>query len=185
MEEEYKDSDTENQPLLIQGEGYTLDDAIERIGLGKFHLLFLLLTGLGWIAESCEMMVIAIITPVLKCEWKLSSYEEARISASSFVGLTFGSVFWGYLSNRFGRKKSMVASNMFILLAGILSSQAPSYIWFLVFRLAVGFGIGGNPQVAVILTEVLPIKHRWVQLLIGATCKKYVTLLRGGGRPET
>lgn len=46
------------------------------------------------------------------------------------------------------------------LLFGILSSQAPSYAWMLVFRGCVGLGLGGVPQAVTILTEVVPLQRR-------------------------
>ena len=76
------------QPLLGRKneKDYTLDEAIESIGVGKFHIILMLITGFAWVAESMEMMVISILSPILTCDWNLSSYEEAIIATSVFIG---------------------------------------------------------------------------------------------------
>lgn len=71
-----------------------------------------------------------------------------------------GSMVWGIVSDMFGRKKALIASFTLICVSAVLSSQAPSYPWLLTFQFCMGFGIGGGPQVPVIVTEILPIKYR-------------------------
>ena len=116
--------------------------------------------GFLWMSDSMEMMIIAIISPILVCEWHLSRLQEASISTAVFVGQGIGALVWGKLSDMFGRKMPLVASGFFILLFGVLSSQAPFFSLMLVFRFFVGFGIGGLPQSVTILTEMLPVHRR-------------------------
>ena len=159
---EVKISTQEREPLLGRHDekNYTLDNAIEAIGIGKFHIFLMLITGFAWIAESMEVTVISVLSPILVCEWSLSSFEQAMIATLLFIGMGLGSSVWGCVSDKFGRKKSLIYSFSLILLFGILSSQAPSYGWILLFQTFLGFGIGGGPQVPVIVTEMLPLRHR-------------------------
>ena len=125
---EVKISTQEREPLLGRHDekNYTLDNAIEAIGIGKFHIFLMLITGFAWIAESMEVTVISVLSPILVCEWSLSSFEQAMIATLLFIGMGLGSSVWGCVSDKFGRKKSLIYSFSLILLFGFLSSQAPS-----------------------------------------------------------
>ena len=50
--------------------------------------------------------------------------------------------------------------SLFTFYFGVLSSFAPLFIWLLILRGIVGFGIGGAPQAITLYTEFLPQKQR-------------------------
>ena len=58
------------------------------------------------------------------------------------------STFWGKLSDRFGRKRALIISGIFLFFYGFLSTFSPSYGWILCLRFMVGFNIGCVPQVS-------------------------------------
>ncbi|TKS84489.1 Synaptic vesicle 2-related protein [Collichthys lucidus] len=61
---------------------FTVDDALEAIGFGKFQWKISLLTGLSWqLGDSMEMMLLSILGPQLHCEWKLPSFMVAIITS--------------------------------------------------------------------------------------------------------
>ena len=63
---------------------FTVDDAVEYLGFGKFQLLLALLTGLAWMADAMEIMILSILSPALYCEWAITPMQQ--------VGA--GRVFW-------------------------------------------------------------------------------------------
>lgn len=145
---------------------YTLDEAVEHIGFGRYHVKVILIAGLSWMADAMEMMILSILSPLLMCEWSLRSYQEALITTVVFLGQGMGSISWGFISDMFGRKKGLYLSVCLVLFFGILSSQSPNYGWMLALRLLVGFGIGGVPQAVTIVTEVLPMTSRGRSIVI-------------------
>ncbi len=46
-----------------------------------------------------------------------------------FVGMMLSSLFWGKLSDKFGRRPSLLLSGTFLFFYGILSAIAPNYQW--------------------------------------------------------
>ncbi|XP_065054938.1 synaptic vesicle 2-related protein-like isoform X2 [Rhopilema esculentum] len=134
----------------------TVDEIIDRIGFGRFQIRLMFMAGFVWMADGSEMMLLSILAPTLKCFWYLSSFQEAFITTAVFFGLMIGSGFWGIVSDKYGRKKTLLLSTAIVLYFGILSSRAPSYGWILAVRLFVGFGIGGAPQAVTLVTELLP-----------------------------
>ncbi|XP_073917119.1 synaptic vesicle 2-related protein isoform X2 [Castor canadensis] len=115
---------------------FMVEDAVEAIGFGKFQWKLSVLTGLAWMADAMEMMILSILAPQLHCEWRLPSWQVALLTSGLRI-----SVLW-------------------TLYYGILSAFAPVYSWILVLRGLVGFGIGGVPQSVTLYAEFLPMKAR-------------------------
>lgn len=100
---EVADEDTRNS--MKPGQVYTVDDAIEKLGFGPFQIIIFFFCGLLWLADAMELMILSILSPAVKCQWDLSSMEEAIITSVVFVGALIGSLFWGVFGDIFGRKK--------------------------------------------------------------------------------
>ena len=58
--------------LFIFEETYRINEAVEKIGFGRFQLKLSFLTGLAWMADSMEMMALSILGPALLCIWSLN-----------------------------------------------------------------------------------------------------------------
>ena len=83
----------------------SLDDLIDAFGFGKFQLFILVASGILWLSDGIEIMLLSILGPVLMCEWRLESWQEASISTAVFAGIILGSPFFGWFADVYGRKK--------------------------------------------------------------------------------
>lgn len=112
----------------------------------------------------------SILSPAVKCQWDLSSGEEAIITSVVFMGSLVGGMFWGIFGDTFGRKKALIGMDLFVLICGVLSAlkltdddrRLPGYPWLLLCRFGVGFGAAGITQVSTYYIEFLPRKTRAV-----------------------
>ncbi|XP_049909750.1 synaptic vesicle 2-related protein-like [Epinephelus moara] len=147
-------------------ETFTIDDVLEGIGFGKFQWKMSILTGLSWIADAMEMMLLSILSPQLHCEWRLPGYQVALITSVVFVGMGLGAPFWGNVCDTYGRRVGLTMSMCWAIMYGILSAFAPVYGWLLVLRALVGFGIGGSAQSVTLYSEFLPVKARGICVML-------------------
>ncbi|XP_034565895.1 synaptic vesicle 2-related protein [Notolabrus celidotus] len=147
-------------------ETFTVQDALEALGYGNFQWRICLLTGLSWIGDAMEMMILCILGPELHCEWRLPSYKVALITSVVFIGTGFGSFVWGNMSDKYGRRVGLIMCMCWTLFYGLLSAFAPVYSWLLVLRGLVGFGIGGAPQAVTMYSEFLPAKARGISIMM-------------------
>ncbi|XP_042612116.1 synaptic vesicle 2-related protein-like isoform X2 [Cyprinus carpio] len=147
-------------------ETFTVEEAVEAIGFGRFQWKLSMLTGVAWMADAMEMMLLSIVTPQLRCEWRLSSWKVAFITAIVFIGMMVSSSLWGNISDKYGRKLCLILCMLWTLHYGLLSAFAPVYSWILVLRCLVGFGLGGAPQSVTLYTEFLPIKSRGISIIL-------------------
>ncbi|XP_067862359.1 synaptic vesicle 2-related protein [Heptranchias perlo] len=139
---------------------FMVEDAVEAIGFGKFQWKLSVLTGLAWMADAMEMMILSILAPQLHCEWRLQSWQVALLTSVVFIGMMSSSSLWGNISDQYGRKTGLKVSVLWTLYYGVLSAFSPIYSWILVLRGLVGFGIGGVPQSVTLYAEFLPMKSR-------------------------
>ncbi|XP_072310089.1 synaptic vesicle 2-related protein-like [Eucyclogobius newberryi] len=162
---------------------FTIDDALEAIGFGKFQWKICLFAGLSWIGDAMEMMLLSILGPHLHCEWGLSGLEVALITSVVFAGMGIGAPSWGHFSDRYGRRTGVIYCMVWILYYGLLSSFAPNYGWLIALRALVGVGIGGAPQAVTLNMEFLSMKARGTSVMligvfwaIGAVCEVLLAL---------
>ena len=149
-------------------ETFTVEEAIECIGFGRFQVFVGLGAGLAWIADGMEIMVISILGPVLLCEWDITVRQEALITTVVFLGLLVGSPVVGWISDKYGRRLGLILSCSWITVTGILSALAPNFYWLIIFRFLVGLGIAGEPQAITYFAEFLPNQSRGRCLVLAA-----------------
>ncbi|XP_050728587.1 synaptic vesicle 2-related protein-like [Eriocheir sinensis] len=147
-------------PGVVPDDTFTVDQAVNTLGFGKFQVKLSLITGLCWMADSMEMMILAILGPALHCDWHLSEWRQAFLTTAVFIGMMLSSAFWGHLSDKYGRKRSLRLSAIMLAYWGLLSAFAPTYSWIVLLRGLVGFAIGCVPQSVTLYAEFLPTHQR-------------------------
>ncbi|XP_024535954.1 organic cation/carnitine transporter 7 [Selaginella moellendorffii] len=145
---------------------FTLDDAIESLGFGRFQCLILVYAGMSWMAEAMEMMLLSFVGPAVEQLWDLSPRQESAISSVVFAGMMIGAYSWGVLSDSKGRRIGFFATAVITFIAGFLSSFAPNYYALLFLRALVGIGLGGGPVVSSWFMEFVPAPNRGTLMVI-------------------
>ncbi|TKC52242.1 hypothetical protein EI555_009440 [Monodon monoceros] len=154
------------EPQPKESKTFTVEDTVETIGFRRFHIaLFLIMGGMG-VAEAMESTLIAVVSPVIRCEWQLENGQGALVTTMVFFGYMVFSILFGLLADRYGRWKILLISFLWGAYFSLLTSFSPSYIWFVFLRTMVGCGVSGHAQELIIKTEFLPTKYRGYMLLL-------------------
>ncbi|NXA85027.1 SVOP protein, partial [Melanocharis versteri] len=125
---------------------FTVEEAVETIGFGRFHIVLFLIMGSTGVAEAMEIMLIAVVSPLIRCEWQLQDWQVALVTTMVFFGYMVFSIVLGLLADRYGRWKILLLSFLWAAYFSLLTSFAPSYIWFVFLRAMVGGGVSGHAQ---------------------------------------
>ncbi|XP_052802513.1 putative transporter SVOPL isoform X2 [Mya arenaria] len=149
---------------------FTVEEAVEQLGIGWFQFQLWAITGLFSVADACEMMLLAVLSPVLRCDWGLSQAQVAMITTVVFIGMGVLSPMWGMLADRYGRRNNLLLASFVVWYFGLLTSFSPTYAWVLILRGLVGGGMAGMPHGFTLLTEYLPQKYRAKILIFGTVC---------------
>lgn len=98
-----------------------------------------------------------IFTSTIRSQFSLvcSSEYLAEFSITLyFIGCLFGDLVFGFLSDRFGRKRTLIASSTMIFLFSLSSAFAPTFWIYCLTRVLAGVGDGGTLNVGfTMLTE--------------------------------
>ncbi len=139
----------------------SVDDAIERIGVGRFQWRLLLVNGLTWAADAMEVLLVGFILPSLIRNWELTGKQAALVGTATFAGMFLGAWFWGMLGDRIGRRSVFLWTVFQTGLFGTLAAFSPN-LWTLVaLRFLTGTAMGGTlPVDYAIMAEYLPTKDR-------------------------
>ena len=109
---------------------------------------------LAILAEGYDVGVLGAVLPALAeyRAWDLTPLELGGLGAYALVGMLFGALFIGTLSDLFGRKRMLLLSMLIFTLTQVGAAVAPTPELFGLFRLIGGLGMGGVIPVAAALT---------------------------------
>ena len=71
---------------VVPDDSFTVTQAVNALGFGKFQIILSFVTGLCWMADSMEVMILSILSPALHCEWGVSQYKQALLTTVVFIG---------------------------------------------------------------------------------------------------
>ena len=134
---------------------------LDRLKFNRFHTGLTILTGLIFISAGFNSQVVAYVIPLALREWHLTPVAAGTMISASNIGVMFGAIGFGMVSDRLGRKKTIMLSVIFLSLFSSAAYFAPNYEVFCLLRLFAGLGIGGAVPLSVtILSEFAPAAIR-------------------------
>eukprot|EP00051_Salpingoeca_urceolata_P004171 m.63256 g.63256 ORF g.63256 m.63256 type:complete len:491 (-) comp13437_c0_seq2:1066-2538(-) len=148
-----------------------LDRVLEAAGVGRFTYTLLALCGLANAADAVEILAISfVITTTAECDLWLTDTRKGWLTATLFIGMMVGGLFWGSASDLYGRKRVLATALAVNAIFGMASAFVSSFAVFLSFRLLSGIGIGGSiPILFTYCSEFLPASKRGMLLTIVAS----------------
>ena len=138
----------------------SIDEIFDDIGLRLFHLKVFLILGLLTATVGFEISMVSIIIPSIKEEWDISSVVAGILTSSLSLGFDIGCWFWGWVYDKYGRKRGFIAGGISMLVFGFASAFSPNYYWLWVTLFLVGFSLACSIEVFVMTMELFPPKYR-------------------------
>jgi len=126
-----------------------------------FHTRFVLALGITWVLDAFEVVIVsAVLKPMAKA--LQFTTQQASLMVSGFlIGAILGSLIFGYLADRFGRKKLFILTLLLYAGGTFLTGFANSFESALLFRILAGAGLGGEfAAIQSAIDEFVPARHR-------------------------
>lgn len=141
-----------------------LDDA----PLTANHWRLIAVCGITLVIDTMKPATLGFVVPGSMSEYVLTPVQAAMYPLSALAGTTVGSILWGILADRAGRRNAILMSAMMFIGTSICGFM-PSFGWNLFMCFLMGAAVGGLlPIVFALLAETMPVRHRgWVMVLIG------------------
>jgi putative MFS transporter len=145
----------------------TVQEAVDRIGFGRFQKKLLAVCGVTWAADGAEVLLLGFALPSIIDEFGITTAQAGLVATSTFAGMLVGAYFWGTISDYIGRRLGFQITVLIFALFGLLSAFAPSWEWLALLRFITGFGLGGAlPLDFSLYAEFLPTRNRGRNLVI-------------------
>jgi putative MFS transporter len=145
----------------------TVDEVIDGMGFGRYQIWLLSLCGAGWAADILDLQVIAYLIPALVKDWQVPRAQLGIAASSTFLGMLLGSLFWGVISDRYGRRPAFMFTSLCAGVFGMAASTSLNVSHLVFWRLLQGFGLGGNLAVDFSLyMEFVPTNMRGSSMVL-------------------
>jgi MFS family permease len=142
---------------------------LDRLPWSRFHWQVVVALGVTWILDGLEVTLVGSLAAVIARPEALDLSETAiGLTATAYVaGAVFGAIFFGYLTDRFGRKRLFTVTVAVYLVATVLTGFAWDFWSFATLRFVTGAGIGGEyAAINSAIQELIPARHRGATDLI-------------------
>ncbi|MGG3573491.1 MFS transporter [Bacillus gobiensis] len=134
---------------------------LEEMPLGKFHFQMFFYTGGGAFIDGYIIGIIAVALAVLQPQFDMSLTVVGMIAMAMYVGMFFGGILGGYLTDLIGRKKMFILDLSIFVIASIPQYFVTDPMQLVILRFILGFAAGADyPISATYMAEFAPSKHR-------------------------
>ena len=146
---------------------------LDRLRWGRFHTLVVAALGITWILDGLEVTLAGALSGALK-ESPTLQFSNADIGIASgayLAGAVLGALFFGWLTDRIGRKKLFFITLAVYLLATAATALTWNLATFALCRFVTGAGIGGEyTAINSTIQELVPARYRgWTDLVINGS----------------
>jgi len=155
---------------------------LDRLPWSGFHWLVVFALGIAWILDGLEVTIVGSLSGALSESpmLHLTGSEIGAAASAYLIGAVGGALFFGWLTDRLGRKKLFTVTVLVYLIATIACGLSWNFWSFAFFRLLTGAGIGGEyAAVNATIQELIPARRRgftdlvingsfWIGAAIGA-----------------
>jgi MFS family permease len=134
---------------------------LDRLTFGRFHWLVVVALGVTWILDGLEVTIVGSLSPAISQGLGLSAADIGLAGSAYILGAVVGALFFGRLTDRYGRRKLFTITVAVYLLATIATGFSWDLWSFLLFRFLTGAGIGGEyGAINSAIDELIPAQYR-------------------------
>src|SRR5690349_1586162 len=156
---------------------------MDRLPWARWHWMVVVGLGTVWILDGIEVTIVGSLSDALKSSDTgigLTSSQIGLAGSLYVAGACLGALFFGQLTDRFGRKKLFLLTLAIYTVATVLTAFSMNPTWYLAARFLTGAGIGGEyAAINSAIDELIPKAFRgridiaingsfWVGAAVGA-----------------
>jgi MFS family permease len=157
---------------------------MDRLPWARWHWLVVFALGITWILDGLEVTIVGNIAGRLTEPASGLNFTEGQIGLAGGIyiaGACVGSLFFSYLTDRFGRRRLFMITLGVYLVFSFLTAFSWSFWSFVVFRFMAGTGIGGEySAIYSAVDELIPARFRG-QVALAISGSYWIGTILGSG----
>lgn len=144
------------------------DDALDGLnassdGQGSLVYLFIIcaVAAVGGLLFGFDTAIIAGATEFIRVQFELTEFQEGLMAGSLLVGCMIGAGVAGFVSDRLGRKRVLIAAAAFYVVSAICAGLPRNVLELMAARFMGGLAVGISSMVAPLyIAEIAPARLR-------------------------
>ena len=121
----------------------------------------LLAASLGWMLDSMDVMLYAMVLPFVARDLHLTSALSGAMMSATLLAAAVGGIFFGWFADRLGRTRALNLSLLIYSLATAACGLTHTALALATFRILLGLGMGGEwASGAALVAETFPAATR-------------------------
>jgi len=121
----------------------------------------LLAAALGWMLDAFDVMLYSLVVAHIMTDLQMSKQSAGFLNTLTLLASGIGGVLFGFIADRIGRTRALMASILIYSVCSFASGLAPSVLILAVFRFLLGLGLGGEWNTgATLVAETWPTHLR-------------------------
>jgi MFS family permease len=156
---------------------------LDRLPWSRWHWLVVIGLGTVWILDGLQVTIVGSIAGRLTESDSGLRLSDAQIGVAGsvyIVGACLGALYFGYLTEKLGRKRLFMITLALFLAASVAAAFSMSFLWFAACRFLTGAAIGGEySAINSAVDELIPARVRgrvdltingsyWIGTAVGA-----------------
>jgi MFS family permease len=155
---------------------------LDALPWSHFHTRVIIALGIAWVLDGLEVTLAGAVAGALKASPSLRLTDaQIGFSASAYLaGAVLGALLFGWLTDRFGRKRLFFLTLGVYILATGATAFTTDFLTFAAARFVTGAGIGGEySAINSAIQELIPARYRgrtdlavngsfWLGAVVGA-----------------
>lgn len=123
--------------------------------------MFVLALGITWVLDAFEVVIVSAVLKPMSKSLDFTPTQSSLMVSGFLLGAIIGSFLFGYLADKYGRKKLFLLTLLLYAGGTFLTGFANSFESALFFRIIAGAGIGGEfAAIHSAIDEFVPSRHR-------------------------
>jgi MFS family permease len=134
---------------------------LDTVGWNRVHTAITAALGIGWLLDAFEVTIVNNLIGAFRDLYHLTNLQASWILSIWFVGIMIGAYLFGYLADRFGRRRLFLLTLLLYGIFTFLTAFAWGYESFMALRLLTAVGVGAEyAAINAAISEFIPARHR-------------------------
>jgi len=127
--------------------------SLDEAEVGKKHWVTVFTAGMGFFTDAYDLFIIGTVTVLLTPIFHLSTNQISLLNSVSLLASVAGALTFGKLMDKLGRKRMYGVEVAILVLGAILCAFAWNFDSLFIFRILVGYGVGGDYATSAVITS--------------------------------